>query len=453
MKKGILAGISVVAISAAFWACGSGSVEDLNAGDENALGLYGFDPEAMVGKKAEALKACEDDAACVAKQTGAELIDVEDEDEDDEGDSEDESSESSEPVSSDSKAATSSSSTAVTSSAGGSTGGTSSATVTGNSSASVTGNSSAVITPVGKSSSSTATSSAAASGTVNGSCGPSTSTIEKGGSTTWKFTKTGSLTAQPTLDWTFDGGDKKNESGTASSVTTATSAITYSKAGSYGASVILNKGKDDEKTVTCSKVKVNGAAISGCKCTPNVTEADLADGEGSASVKWTVSGCANADGSTTFTYAWKDGSTSAGSSSSFTKKFTERTKSYAPTVTISNSDKMTMSPTCTAASVVDSKNPEYVLESVGEQKTFPSGACVSISGDAASAKNLRCSHSWQSTSCVFTMKSGETVVEGSKGNCNFSNETFVLSNMVNGLVCLSVDVEEKDGITCQAVNW
>ena len=261
MKKGILAGISVVAISAAFWACGSGSVEDLNAGDENALGLYGFDPEAMVGKKAEALKACEDDAACVAKQTGAEPIDVGDED--DEGGSEDESSESSEPVSSDSKAATSSNSTAKSSTS------TPGGTTTGGSSSSTTPS----ITPVtGNSSSSTATSSAAASGTgaVKGICTPSPSTIEKGGSTTWKFTRM-SGAAVETYSWTL------TDAATTSS-TDASPSATYKNAGEFTAKVVVNNGTESESEITCgTKLKVNGAAISGCKCTPNVTVVDLAD--------------------------------------------------------------------------------------------------------------------------------------------------------------------------------
>lgn len=413
MKKGIIAGISVVAISAAFWACGSGSVEDLNAGDENALGLYGFDPEAMVGKKAEALKACEDDAACVAKQTGAEPIDVGDED--DEGGSEDESSESSEPVSSDSKAATSSNSAAVTSSAGGSTGGTSSATVTGNSSASVTGNSSAVITPVGKSSSSTATSSAAASGTgaVKGVCS-TTSPIEKGGTATWKFTRM-SGAAVETYNWTLNGA-------ATTSSTDASPSATYKNAGEFTAKVVVNKGTESESEITCgTKLKVNGAAISGCKCTPNVTVVDLAD-KNPSSVTWTVSGCTSADGSTTFTYAWKDGSTAVNTSGdAFTKSFTETAKSYAPTVTVSNSDKMAMSPTCTAAKIDDSAAPlceelSYEIDQWNSNKTvagtFTDG-CWEINTAKACSKAQ-----------VQAEGTGSYTINGESRNCSYTDKAL-----------------------------
>lgn len=430
MKKGILAGISVVAISAAFWACGSGSVEDLSAGDENALGLYGYGEDAMSGLKAEALKACADDESCVAKQTGAKPMSADEEDDDDEGDSEDESSESSEPVSSDSKAATSSNSTAITSSAGGSTGGTSSTTVTGNSSASVTGNSSAVITPVGKSSSS----SAAASGTgaVKGVCS-TTSPIEKGGTATWKFTRM-SGAAVETYNWTLNGA-------ATTSSTDASPTATYKKAGEFTAKVVVNKDTESESEITCSTtLKVNGAAISGCKCTPNVTVVDLAD-KNPSSVTWTVSGCTSADGSKTFTYAWKDGSTAVNTSGdAFTKSFTETAKSYAPTVTISNSDKMAMSPTCTAAKIDDSTAP--LCETVtgckeGEwcgnytfSETFATGCYELVMAKTCSNAQIQASGS------------GTYTINGESRNCSYSDKSLSTTKST-----LSLEVPEGCTIT------
>lgn len=80
MKKKLLLGFSAVCLSAAFWACGDGSIESMGASDDAALGLYGYANEdgssPMAGMVNDAMARCKEDPECVAAQTGADPLDV-----------------------------------------------------------------------------------------------------------------------------------------------------------------------------------------------------------------------------------------------------------------------------------------------------------------------------------------------------------------------------------------
>lgn len=72
MNKKILLGLSVLGMSAAFWACGDGSIEALNSDDDVALVNYGeFNPEAMRTLVSGATEACTADPECAAKMESA----------------------------------------------------------------------------------------------------------------------------------------------------------------------------------------------------------------------------------------------------------------------------------------------------------------------------------------------------------------------------------------------
>ena len=72
MNKKILLGLSVLGMSAAFWACGDGSIEALNSDDDVALVNYGeFNPGAMNTLVSGATEACTADPECAAKMESA----------------------------------------------------------------------------------------------------------------------------------------------------------------------------------------------------------------------------------------------------------------------------------------------------------------------------------------------------------------------------------------------
>jgi hypothetical protein len=137
-----------------------------------------------------------------------------------------------------------------------------------------------------------------------------------------------------TYDWTFDEG---------SSITSskdATPSVSYAEKGSYGASVVINKGLASEKEIKCqSKVEVTGIKVTGCVCN-NPTTSLVVSSSKTKDATWTVSGCTGAE---PFTYAWAGGISGTGASGTMT---ISTQGSFAPTVTITNSDGMTMSPTC-----------------------------------------------------------------------------------------------------------
>ena len=331
MKKKLLIGFSVVSICAAFWACGTGDIETVGMGDENARDLYGFDPDAMDQLVADAKKNCADDPKCVAAQENAEPIGSDDEgDEDNPGDEED-SSASSSPSSS---GTTAGSSGAVAGSSAAT--GTSSA-ATGTSSA-TTGTSSATT----GSSSSTAKSSSSVyidpTGTIGGGCKAKKTSIDKGGSTQWYYNRIGTVIPGK-YEWTLTGGD------ITTSTDSLTPAVTYAKAGVYKATLTLNKGMSNEKTITCAdSVIVKGEPVKNCVCTNDAKGTVFFKSGSPASVKWSVSGCT---GGNTFTYAW-DGLGTSGTSSTATGSISTAGSGLAPTLKVTNEEQGSMNVTCAA---------------------------------------------------------------------------------------------------------
>ena len=181
-------------------------------------------------------------------------------------------------------------------------------------------------------------SSSKGSSILNGACNATPTSVERGGSVTWKYVSLNSSLVIESYEWTFDEG---------SSITTSTDAtpsVSYAAKGEYGASVTINKGKDTEKTVKCSSpVKATGIKVTGCTCsTP--TSSVVVSSSKPKDVTWTVEGCTGAE---PFTYAWSGGASGTEASASMS---ISTVGSHAPTVTITNSDGETMSPTCNSVS-------------------------------------------------------------------------------------------------------
>lgn len=331
MKREFLYGIALVTLlGGTFVACGDGDVTKLNPADaDNAL-MY--DTTYYNGQISSAMAACEADPVCEAKMNGTSYAQV--------------SSSSSEAVTPDptpDSSAGSSSSTVSSSSIGSLNSSSSSITIINPSSTS------------GSSSSGTISSSSE-DGTLNGTCAPVPATINKGETTTWTFTRTSpsgvaGITAQnnATFDWTLTGSTEGTSSGKGATTATAT----YTASGKQSATLSL----DGTTSITCSELQVNGAAITGCECTPDVTTADVEGGAKPATVTWTVSGC-KTDANIT-TYEWTDAnSVATGTSATAT---IDKKGTTTPTVKVSNDDGTTAEFTCAAFTATDSKAPEYEI--------------------------------------------------------------------------------------------
>ena len=320
LMKRVFLSVFFACVAVLLWACDMGAIEAKDLDDEMALLNYGeFNEDGMANLIPDAMAACNDDPQCVAameKAAGNGEVFLSSSEAQEEG----------------------TSSAADSSSKGGSSSSAQKGPVVPSSSSiqadttSVVSSSSAA-TPV---SSTTVVSSSSKSTTpiVNGICSPTPASVERGGSATWKYVAINSSVTIESYDWTFDEG---------SSITSskdATPAVTYATKGSYGAVVVINKGLATEKEVKCqSKVEVTGIKVSGCTCTTPATSLVVSSSK-SKEATWTVSGCTGAE---PFTYAWGGGI--SGTEASGTMTISAK-GSYAPTVTVTNSDGMTMSPTC-----------------------------------------------------------------------------------------------------------
>ncbi len=345
--KRVFLSIFFVCVVAILWACDMGAVEAKGLEDEMALLNYGeFNEDGMANLIPDAMAACNDDPECVAAMEKAagngELILS--------------SSEAQEEVTS----------SAADSSAKGSSSSAQKGPVIPSSSSikadtSSVASSSSAVNP--GSSTTVVSSSSRGSSILNGACNATPASVERGGSVTWKYVSLNSSLVIESYEWTFDEG---------SSITTskdATPSVSYAAKGQYGASVTINKGLATEKTVKCTNpVEVTGIKVSGCTCTTPSTSVVVSSSK-PKDVTWSVSGCTGAE---PFTYAWAGGASGTEASATMTLK---SVGTYAPTVTVTNSDGMTMSPTCN--SVLASELPGAACN-VGEHNYDANKASMSV---------------------------------------------------------------------------
>ena len=189
-----------------------------------------------------------------------------------------------------------------------------------------------------------------------GSCKPAVSPIDKGTSVMWTFTPNPDLPKEMLMkfatadyDWNFGG---LTDDGSA--IGRNSGKVTYTESGKYTASVTVTIDGSAE-TKVCSELHVNGAPISGCKCTTTVTGAvDYTD---TPDVTWSVTGCMST-GATVNSFAWDGGV--AGAEMTYTKTFTAAAASYAPSLKVGNDDNAEIDVVCTAVKVTE--GPEYTLK-------------------------------------------------------------------------------------------
>lgn len=347
MNRKLIFGLASASFASLFWACGSG---DIVGKDQNDVYVeYSLeDPTALSGLIYNAMvKYCTDSVTNILSEQCLEQIKKDDSNENTQ------SSSSITPLSPYNNSVSSSPNQQqqTPNSSGGHSGATSSPGQTQNPSSTPS------LQPTRSSSSSAAV---PTDPNAWGTCAANATdnAIEKGKSVPWKFTPDASkapggvsFLTKGTFSWKFDGdGNPSTKSGTGSSYQQVI--VTYTTSGEKNASITVTyEGKTN--TVQCTPLNVTGTAISGCTCTPNVNQVDIAT---STPVTWTVSGCKSSDA--TFSYIWSDnlsGDASAGG-------ILNTKGTFAPTVTVKNSDNGMMKVTCKEVIAIDSNNPDYIIK-------------------------------------------------------------------------------------------
>ena len=192
-----------------------------------------------------------------------------------------------------------------------------------------------------------------------GTCAPdpSKATIDVGGSTTWKYTRGSGVAAASLLNavfaWEFEGGTPPTANVTGAGGMSQN--VTYATSGQHGAKLTLTIGAS-HYPITCSPVQVNGAKITGCKCTALKKTPDIADGEMGT---WSVTGCSSM-GHQIIGYEWPAGFTGDGAAATFA--FTAKKQSQAPIVKVANDDNTVVSVQCEKITAVDRNDPDYVID-------------------------------------------------------------------------------------------
>lgn len=337
MKKRYL-GIALAAlVGGAFVACGSGDVSKPTSDDE--MLVFGNDSTYYSAIIKDATASCTADPACASKLNGTSSV-----------------------------AEESSSSSAEIVEPGSSPGSSSSAAPLPGSSSTLINFSSASV-PASSATAGVSSSSIADDGTVNGTCAPVPATIEKGTATTWTFTVDKNLgmnivlkSSSVAYSWAMPNSEELSAEETGLKNTSAT----YKKSGDFSATLVV-----DGNTVQCSPLHVNGAKITGCECSADASTVDVASG--SATAKWTISGCTT--DATITGYTWTG---ATGSETSATATLSKKGESVAPTVTVKNDDNTEVSVTCPAVKATDSSAPEYEITEQNKAISLPAGSSTII---------------------------------------------------------------------------
>lgn len=386
MKKKLLIGLSAIGVAAGFWACGSGTVEPMNADDDFIRAMLNTDEGGLqLSTQIEKAKnQCTEDLECyneMIKANGREL----------------ESSSSETPVSSSTPLSSvkASSSSFMPFSSIGPIG---------------PGNSSSSSVPPVQSSSSSDTPL-----TGLGDCAPATETVELNTPTTWKFTRGPGLdiTAISTVqfDWTFEDGTPTTSS-VARSLTSGQ--VSYSKSGKKTATVKVSLATGSE-TITCSKtLQVNGIPITGCKCSGDNLQPDIAKGE---SASWILSGCTST-GANIISYTWTGATADATGQAATAAVTTKGEEVKGVSVAVANDDNTVVTVTCPDAKAINSDIPDFSISKTDDRVTFDKSGEYSLVADLPQGW-----HNSDATCTVF---------------CNGGNTSYSVS---------------IDGITLSGVNY
>ena len=189
--------------------------------------------------------------------------------------------------------------------------------------------------------------------TGGGTCAPTKSVVEQGETVVWKYTVGGNVKAVDLLEanfkWSTPGGTP--ESFESKGTVSVSDAVVYETSGPHTAKLVLSTSKETYN-IDCDPVQVNGAQITGCKCS---TEAGSVDFTATPDVTWSVSGCSTGTG-LELSYEW-DGDAGA---ASYTKTFTAAIKAYAPKLMVKNSDNTMVEVACPSVKITE--GPEFEIK-------------------------------------------------------------------------------------------
>lgn len=321
MNKKIYVGMIAFGVAASFWACGSGEIITPTDSDKIMRGLANGQDTTDIVYADPYKKVCVDCNATVSSSSSRRVT----------------------PKSSSSKRPGSSSSTIVIN--------TSSSAGTGDDNSS----SSAPIGPVPVYSSSS--SAPVGPGNDAGTCGPKEAVVNRGEEVVWAFdndaTKfSGGLMLKSTFIWKTPGGSK--EEATISNYNGKENTVTYATSGQHGATLHIDVTGGSSYDLTCSPVQVNGAPITGCKCTAADKKPDISVGGA-----WSVTGCTST-GAQIVGYEWV-GATATADGKGATQAFTAKNQMAAPVVNVSNDDHSVVAVQCDTVVSVDATSPDYEI--------------------------------------------------------------------------------------------
>ena len=222
-----------------------------------------------------------------------------------------------------------------------------------------------------------------------GTCAPEKPTVESGEKVNWVFTNgkdlPGNLMMNSDFTWTTSDGDPA--SATIGGYKGRNHSVTYATTGKHNASVsILVKTTGATYNVPCTPVQVNGAPITGCKCTAAEKNPDVSVG-----AKWTVTGCTSAGANIT-TYEWL-GATAAEDGKSATQAFTKKNQLAAPVVNVGNDDNTVVAVQCDSVISVDATDPDYVLTFEGS--SIPASTKTSVDIPLNTEACIQVSFKWE----------------------------------------------------------
>ena len=197
-----------------------------------------------------------------------------------------------------------------------------------------------------------------------GSCAPTKNPINKGESTTWKFSanlasgqSVGSF-IKASFAWTFSS-NAVSATGMAGGSTSAP--VTYTVSGAENALVVVTMPDGSSEAIQCSPLQVNGDPITGCACNASATTIDYT---AEPSVSWAVTGCTSASNIISYTWDGVEGT------AAFTKAFDAPVASYAPTLKVANEDNTVIDVACQAVRVTE--GPEFLVTDT-ERFELPAG--------------------------------------------------------------------------------
>lgn len=281
-----------------------------------------------------------------------------------------------------------------------------------------------------------------------GTCAPTVSAIEKGKTVDWKFTTNNTefspqLAMSSTFDWVFTGGNPGTKSVVGIDGINV-KGITYAASGTYAPSVNITQKDGKTGSVTCSPVEVTGAAVTGCKCTPTVTQVDIAV---NAEAGWNVTGCVSADGATTFTYAWSEPFSSLNTASIAASVGAKG--EYTPTVKVKNADNGLMEVTCGTVKAIDSNHPDFGLSAQNEKVKMPKGeSTLVLDLPAGWTTNPKCLLRCDGANAPITITIGAT---SSKPDYSATIDLDVSQTTNKSAILVKLDFQ-GDSASCQINN-